>query len=115
MTVRDLLAYERATLERLLSEPFQGVHELRQQLLVVTASSLDANGSLSLDPAGGPEAVVKGRIPVEAEYRDADGVAVHVLLHVQAGQMCELEVYRDDSGDLTLGLGDGPELAVFSW
>jgi len=29
MTVRDLLAYERATLERLLSETFQGVHELR--------------------------------------------------------------------------------------
>jgi hypothetical protein len=45
-------------------------------------------------------AVVERRIPVEAELKDADGVTIHVLLHVLDGLLNELEVYRDDSGPI---------------
>ena len=42
-------------------------------------------------------ALVKRRIPIEAEGLDSDGVKVHFLLHVLDGFMAELEIYREDS------------------
>jgi Domain of unknown function (DUF6984) len=40
---------------------------------------------------------VKVRVPTESEYVDADGVPVHVELHVVDGVMSELDIYKEDS------------------
>lgn len=77
-----------------------GSAELRQQLSTTLGSTLDENGSLRLAASGGPLAHMVRLIPVEAEFADLDGVIVHVLLHVVNGRLHELEIYREDSGEV---------------
>jgi hypothetical protein len=58
---------------------------------------------------------VRRRIPVEASYPDADGVVVHVLLHVIDGRLDELEVYREDSGSVLIPSTEADALKVDLW
>jgi hypothetical protein len=58
---------------------------------------------------------VKRRIPVEASYPDADGVIVHVLLHIIEGRLDELEVYREDSGRVLVPPTETRALEVDPW
>jgi len=41
-------------------------------------------------------AMVKRRIPIEAEAEDTDNMKIHILLHVVHGFMDEIEMYRED-------------------
>ncbi len=96
---RDLSFEEQRLLERLLEMQFAGRDELLSQLASCLAREVDDNGSLELvSHAGERRADVRSRVPVEAEYEDADGVTVHLLLHVVEGKLGELEVYREDGG-----------------
>ena len=60
-------------------------------------TQIDEGGSLQFSIEALSSAPVLERIPVEAEYMDADGITVHVLLHVVDGKLLELEIYKDDS------------------
>jgi hypothetical protein len=62
----------------------------------VTAKQIDEDGSLALQCSSGRPAPVECRVPTEGECADADGTAIHVLLHVVNGKINELEVFKDD-------------------
>lgn len=94
---RPLTPDESALISALLSVPFAGREALSTQAGVLAVRPLDADGSLELAPSDGPRADVVGRIPVEGELEDLDGVTIHVLLHVVDGYLNELEIYREDS------------------
>jgi hypothetical protein len=88
-------------LKKLLSDEFHGRESLLEQLTNIEARTIDSNGSLELAPPDGArQAEVVGRIPVEAELDDRDGMKIHVLLHVVNGLLNELEIYREDSGSI---------------
>lgn len=96
---RDPSVAESAALRRLLEEDFPGCSELRVQLDGLRVSTLDVEGGPALKPErNAPPAHVERRVPVEAEIEDADGVTIHVLLHVLQGRLHEIEIYREDLG-----------------
>lgn len=99
-----------AVLESLLEHDFRGRPELQSQLIGVLGKSIDEDGSLRLFVKDEPPAPVARRIPTEGTYVDADGVRVHVLLHVVDGYLDELEVYREDSGRVLTRLESVPSL-----
>jgi hypothetical protein len=84
-------------------------------LATTLVTRLDEDGSLRLDPGDTIPAAVKRRIPVEASYPDADGVIVHVLLHIIEGRLDELEVYREDSGRVLVPPTETRALEVDPW
>lgn len=90
----------RRILATLLSRSFPGRDDLVQQVPSCRGRQLDDHDCLALSVVGAPPASVIRRIPVEAEVEDADGMTIHVLLHVVDGYMIELEVYREDGGEL---------------
>jgi hypothetical protein len=102
-------------LSTLVGSPFEGASALARQLATTMVTPLDMNGSLRLHPGDTIPAVVKRRVPVEASYPDADGVVVHVLLHVIDGRLNELEVYREDSGRVLLPSTETKALDVDLW
>jgi hypothetical protein len=53
---------------------------------------------LSVDPQASPKANVKGRVPISAETKDADGMFVEINIHVVDGYLDELEMWRGDLG-----------------
>jgi hypothetical protein len=91
----------------LLSTDFPGRDAVAEQVAVASVRAIDHNGSLEFAPSDMTPAEVVRRIPVEAELDDSDGVTIHVLLHVVDGLVKELEVYRDDSGDVQRKLVPG--------
>jgi hypothetical protein len=98
---RELSIAERSYLEFLLSRPFQGSAQLKEQLKSATVSEECSGGcgSIVLSVARSPSTIarVKRRIPIEAQGVDVDRVPVHYLLHVVDGFLAELEIYREDS------------------
>jgi hypothetical protein len=96
-TFRPLNPHERDLLERLLEREFPGREELRQQLKSVAAKQIFEDGTLDLQCGPSSPAPVRRRVPTEGECVDADGVRIHVLLHVVNGAMNELEIFKDDS------------------
>jgi hypothetical protein len=98
---RELSVDETALLRRLLAVEFPGSEELRLQLAAAQARTVDDDGSIELQPAPtAPAAAVMHRVPVEAAYRDEDGVEVHVLLHVVGGFLHELEFFKDNGSTI---------------
>ena len=95
---RNLTAYEKMVFEKLLSCNFPGRDSLARQLNGMKVSQLDESGCLALEPTVTERAAVKHRIPIEATYPDADGVIVHVDVHVVNGLLFGLEYYREDGG-----------------
>lgn len=81
----------------LLDADFPGNAALREQLSKARVRRIDEDGSLEISVDDAPRAEVVGRVPVEAETEDSDGVPIHVSLHVVNGLMNELELYREDS------------------
>lgn len=102
-------------LQRLLSANFHGAEALIRQLATTLVEPIDRDGSLRLKPVNPTPATVSRRIPVEATYADADGVLVHVLVHVINGVLDELEVYREDSGAVVVAPSDASVLELESW
>lgn len=101
---RKLSREEQAILDKLLSVDFPGRNQLLKQvdsLHARLAESGDNYGTLDLITENTEaHANVEQRVPVEAEFMDADGVPVFVLLHVVDGLLHEMEIYRADGGDI---------------
>ncbi|WP_247041371.1 DUF6984 family protein [Arthrobacter rhizosphaerae] len=112
---RQASAKEIDLLQRMLDTHFQGSAELRRQLSSIVVEQIDRNGSLLLRPISPTPAMVSRRIPVEATYPDSDGVLVHVLIHVRDGVLNELEIYREDSGDVLSAAVDALVLEIEAW
>ncbi len=102
---RPLNEWESRVIERLLSTRFAGWGLWRAQLpyirVVRTCSdcpssefSVDPGAPRILEPTGRPAV---GVAPASIEGVDEDGTEYEVLLHVRAGLITELDVYRTDS------------------
>lgn len=89
---------ERALLNRLLGAEFPGRDELAPLLRLLLVRTIDANGGLELKSQLEGKASVVKKVPVEAEGKDEDGAAIHMLLHVVDGRPVELEFFREDTG-----------------
>lgn len=91
---------------RLLSQDFPGRRELALQVEAAMVSRIDPEGSLRFRVTG-PEADVALRVPVEGRYTEGPGgtfgPAIEILLHVVDGRLHELEVYKTDGSDITIG------------
>ena len=87
-------------LEKLLECQFRGRDELRQQLAFATVRPIDESGSLALKVTSPILAETEHRVPVEAEYLDADGVPIWILLHVVNGLLNELEIIKADGSTM---------------
>ena len=90
---------ERAGLAKLFECDFPGRQVLQRQLEQASTKRVGPIGSPALIftvPDDLPKAEVAGRVPVEAEAPDADGVLIHFLLHVVDGRLSELEMFRED-------------------
>ena len=94
---RRLTEWEKRLILRLLNAAFPGRNVLLGQLESTMVRQIDANGSLELHSEATTRAAVEKRIPTEGEATDRDGTTIHYLLHVVAGRLKELEVYKDDS------------------
>ncbi len=99
-SVRPLKIRERELLEKLLEPEFPGRDELRRQLDSVTAKEILEDGTLALQCRPCLPAPVKRSMPTEGECPDADGVTIHVLLHVKDGFMSELEILKFGSSKI---------------
>jgi hypothetical protein len=91
---------EQALLERLLEADFPGREDLLTMICNLQVKVIDDEGSLELQSRSSKRASVIKRIPVEAEAKDADGITIHVLLHVNDGQPTELEIFKDDGSSV---------------
>lgn len=112
--MRQLTAYERSIIERLLEKEFFGRDEVREQVNDSLVERIDENGSLKFFVRTETRAPVKWRIPTEGEVEDEDGVMVHVLLHVVEGKVNELELYKDIASSKVLKPPDPANLELFS-
>jgi hypothetical protein len=95
--MRSTTPHEEALLRVMLQADFPGGPALLEQLAVTRVTPMDDDGSLQLPVGDAPRAKVVRRVPVEAETKDDDGVTIHLLIHVAAGPLNELEIYREDS------------------
>lgn len=98
---RDMTDREKALLRKLLTPDFPGRDALASQIETAEVTNLDADGSLGflVHAAVGANAV-KYVVPTEGEYEDPDGVTVHILLHMRANKVAELEFYREDNNQV---------------
>lgn len=114
---RDLNDWERRLLHSLTSLSFPGSIELRQQIPWVSVAEEYPPGDPSVifvvNRDASPPAQVEGRIPVEAEGKDDDGMPILILLHVIDGYLWELELFRGDSGSV-LRLPEPEQLEFFA-
>lgn len=97
---RQLTGRERRLILRLLELAFPGRDELLKQVEHLVVRSSDENGSLELQCELLTRAAVEKRVPTEGEALDQDGIIIHYLLHVVAGTMRVLEVYKEDSSSV---------------
>ncbi|HJW75390.1 MAG TPA: hypothetical protein VJ787_06940 [Thermoleophilia bacterium] len=97
MEWRRITASEIALVNLLLSANFSESKAIAEQVRNARVRTVDANGSIAFTVASSERAVVKHRVPIEAEADDRDGTVVHMLLHVVDGQVSELEFFKEDS------------------
>ncbi|MGE3913890.1 MAG: hypothetical protein AB7K36_31390 [Chloroflexota bacterium] len=101
---RALTCWERSMLEALLAEPLHGNDELRRQIDALRVSERYSEGDptviFTIDKESVPPASVTGMGLEERCCLDADGMAIHVLLHAVDGYLWELEIVRMDGGPL---------------
>ena len=97
---RPLTTTERALLDALLDQEFDGVAELRAQARRATASTGCECGCVTLDlhvPDDAPVSSAAGTAPVEGTVVDAAGEPIGgVLLFVERGRLSGLEVHSRD-------------------
>ncbi len=98
---RPLEGAEREILNALLTPSFPGREQVIHQMEHSLVRSIDENGSLEFQ-ANVPLAAapVITRVAAEGEIEDSDGVIVHYLLHVVAGKLQELEVFKEDNSGI---------------
>jgi hypothetical protein len=94
---RQLDTRERGLIEKLLEAEFPGRDELRAQLESVTAKQIHGDGTLTLKCDSGAPSSSKYRLAMEGRYRDADGMTISIMLHLDKhGFMSMLEIYKFD-------------------
>ena len=107
---RPLTQAEKGFLERLFEKDFPQRNELRRQMNLALARTIDRDGSLafsvpsdSISAEGRlisgeekPDELLAQALPVEGRYFDVDGVPVCVMLHVNRGQLHQLEILKVD-------------------
>jgi hypothetical protein len=97
---RHLTAREQGIIDRLLEKAFPGRDEICKQIKQCLVRTIDEDKSLGFLVEVNVPSHVKRRIPVEAEFQDADGVLIHILLHVVDGKVKELEIYKEDGSSI---------------
>lgn len=111
---RELTTLEKELLERLLAPDFPGKEQLACQLARALVAPIDDDGSIRFKVEGAPPASeVNSRVPSEGEFVDADGIYVHLLLHVVDGYLHELEVFKED-GTRVLDWSNANSMTVFA-
>jgi len=100
MKLRKLTKNEQGILNQLMQADFHGNAKIQEQIKFALVEKIDENGSLRFSVDSQSKALVLKRIPVEAIIKDADGVTVHILLHVLNGLIAELEIYKEDNSKL---------------
>ena len=111
---REMTDQERKLLSSLLARPFPGRDQIRDQVGSALVEQVDANGSLAFKINSTVLCEdVKYAVPTEGEYLDADGMSVHILLHVIGDSVFSVEVYREDLKRL-LNPIDIDKMEVFS-
>jgi hypothetical protein len=108
---RNFTAFEQRIIDRLLEKSFPGRDEICEQMKKSFVKTIDEDKSLEFLVKTNVKSRVKRRIPVEAEFQDADGVLVHILLHVVDGKVNELEIYKED-GSPIIEIPDPSKLKV---
>jgi hypothetical protein len=94
---RQLDPREKGVLEKLLEGAFPGRDELRTQLGSLTARQVEKDGTLILRCDSGSPSPGKHRLAVEGMCKDADGMTISVLLHLNKdGFMHMLEIIKYD-------------------
>jgi len=99
-TFRDFTTYEQEIIDRILEKAFPGRDEICEQVKKCLVRTIDEDESLEFLVQSNVKAKVKRRIPIEAEFQDADGVLIHLLLHVVDGKVNELEIYKEDGSPI---------------
>ncbi|WP_097182012.1 hypothetical protein [Blastococcus haudaquaticus] len=114
---RPLTSTERALLDSLLDHEFDGVSELREQALRVTASTGCECGCVTIDlhvPEDAPVSAAAGPVPLEGTVVDAAGEVIGgVQVFLADGRLAGLEVH---SLDEPVPVVPSPELVSWeSW
>jgi hypothetical protein len=92
---RQLDPRERELLEKLLEPEFPGCKELRTQLGSMTGKQIEDDGTLSLLCDSGLPSPAKYLLVAEGMCKDADGMDISVLLHLNdQGFMNMLEIIK---------------------
>jgi hypothetical protein len=93
--------WETAVLNRLLSHDFPERTAVIRQLEGSKVRTVDLEGSIEF-LIGPQDAIDPGAlgVVVEGEAEDSDGVTLHFMLHVARGMVKELEIYREDGGQI---------------
>lgn len=110
---RRLSDYEKQLVDRLLSNDFAGRDAVVAQIEHTLVRQLDNHGCLEFEVSGGPPAFTRFRVPVEGEFEDADGVTIHVLLHIVNHRVKTLEIYKENLSDVQQ-LPDPSKLRLFN-
>jgi uncharacterized protein DUF6984 len=101
---RKLNHREAEIIETMLSRPFPGCDEVREQVSRASVRTIaeykDNYGSIEFEVKAAPKAEVALRVPVEALAFDVDGVPIEFLLHVVNGVVHELEVVKADGSPI---------------
>ncbi|HZL28440.1 MAG TPA: hypothetical protein VFC39_18095 [Acidobacteriaceae bacterium] len=110
---RPLTRHEREVLDKLLEPSFPGRDELLAQVKLARARELDDDGCIEFSRVPAARSQAQFSIPTEGEYRDVEGITLHVQLHVVDGFVKQLELYKED-GSIPTGLPPASELRVFA-
>ena len=109
---RPLTDAEGALLQKLLEGQFPGRSDLIYQLQGLKVEQVDSAGSLRFRVAHGRQAQVRSNVVAEARYPDLNtrcdtDAHVNIILHVRAGKLFILEVYKDDGSPILRGPSAG--------
>ena len=99
--LRSLSVQESEILTRLLAANFAGRDEIADQIANCMVRDIDQcgisiSGSIDLITTVSDPAPVNCGVPVEGVVEDADGVLIHILLHVVGGIVKELEISKEN-------------------
>jgi hypothetical protein len=100
MSSRALTKYETHLIGRLVERlPERDIY--LRQIESARAEPWAGDESIKLTlPEGAPSVCLRTGMPAEGEFRDADGVVAHVLLHVQDGHLRVLEIFKEDGSSV---------------
>lgn len=96
--MRDLTPRESKILHRMLERLPTAQTALANQAKYAKVDTIDEEGSLRFflkNQTKAADTVIE-RVPITATFNDTDGMPIYLLLHVVAGKLWELEIYKSD-------------------